>query len=124
VLSALIGLVILAGLLVAAILPRLERQRKTRTAAKSIQDALPAVNVITAPQVPASSELELPGNVEAIQVATISAQTSGFLRRWYVDIGDRVHTGQLLAEIDTPKLIRSCNRPRHPRPGPRQPHPG
>jgi multidrug efflux system membrane fusion protein len=104
VVPALIGLVIVSGLLVAAVLPRIERQKKVTAAAQLIQDALPAVNVVTARQAPASSELELPGNVEAIQVATISAQTSGFLRRWYVDIGDRVKAGQLLAEIDTPEV--------------------
>jgi multidrug efflux pump subunit AcrA (membrane-fusion protein) len=104
VVLALIVLVIIAGLLVAAILPRIERNKKITAAAQAMQDALPVLNVITAQQAPASSELELPGNVEAIQVATISAQTTGYLRRWYVDIGDRVRAGQLLAEIDTPEV--------------------
>lgn len=103
-LPALIGLVMIAGLLIAAILPRIARQNKITAAAQAIQDALRAVNVITAEQAPAASQLELPGNIEAIQLATVSAQTSGYLRRWYVDIGDRVSAGQLLAEIDTPEV--------------------
>lgn len=109
---ALIALVIVAGLLVAAILPRIARQKKITAAAQSIQNALPAVNVITAQPAPASSELELPGNIEAIQVAAVSAQTSGYLKRWYVDIGDRVQAGQLLAEIDTPEVDQELEQAR------------
>jgi multidrug efflux pump subunit AcrA (membrane-fusion protein) len=112
VLVALIGLVLIAGLLVAAILPRIARQKKITAAAQAIQDASPTVNVITAQQAPASSELELPGNIEAIQVAAVSAQTSGYLKRWYVDIGDRVQAGQLLAEIDTPEVDQELEQAR------------
>lgn len=112
VLVTLMMLVIVAGLLVAAILPRIERQKRITAAAQSIQNALPAVNVITAQQAPASAELELPGNIEAIQLATVSAQTSGYLKRWYVDIGDRVKAGQLLAEIDTPEVDQELEQAR------------
>ena len=31
-------------------------------------------------------------------------RASGYVRRWHVDIGDKVKEGQLLAEIDTPEL--------------------
>lgn len=103
-LAALMAVVVLAGLLMGAILPRLERNRKIARAAQFIQDGIPTVNVVTAQAGPASSDLELPGNIEAIQIATISARTSGYLHRWYVDIGDRVREGQLLAEIDTPEV--------------------
>jgi len=112
VLLALIGLVLIAGLLVASVLPRIERHKKITAAAQAIQDASPAVNVITAQQSPASSALELPGNIEAIQVAAVSAQTSGYLKRWYVDIGDRVQAGQLLAEIDTPEVDQELQQAR------------
>ena len=112
VLLALTGLVMIAGLLIAAILPRIDRQKKITAAAQAMQDLVPAVNVITAEQAPASSELELPGNIEAIQLATVSAQTSGYLKRWYVDIGDRVKAGQLLAEIDTPEVDQELEQAR------------
>ncbi len=60
--------------------------------------------MITAQQAPAASELELPGNIEAIQTTPISARINGYVCRWYADIGDRVKAGQLLAEIDTPEV--------------------
>jgi RND family efflux transporter MFP subunit len=49
-------------------------------------------------------ELVLPGDVQAFYNAPIHARTSGYLKRWYVDIGSPVRAGQLLAEIDTPDL--------------------
>jgi RND family efflux transporter MFP subunit len=49
-------------------------------------------------------DLVLPGDVQAFNNALIHARTSGYLKRWYVDIGAPVKAGQLLAEIDTPDL--------------------
>lgn len=39
--------------------------------------------------------------IEAVRAATVSAQISGQVTRFYVDAGDRVKRGQLLARIDT-----------------------
>jgi RND family efflux transporter MFP subunit len=52
----------------------------------------------------ADAELSLPGNVQANTDAPIYARTSGYLKKWYVDIGTPVKAGQLLAEIDAPEL--------------------
>jgi RND family efflux transporter MFP subunit len=46
----------------------------------------------------------LPGNVSAYTDSPIYARTSGYLTRWYYDIGARVKKGDLLAEIATPEL--------------------
>ena len=46
----------------------------------------------------------LPGNVSAYTDAPIYARTSGYLTKWYYDIGARVKKGALLAEISTPEL--------------------
>jgi RND family efflux transporter MFP subunit len=46
----------------------------------------------------------LPGNVTAYTDAPIYARTSGYLKRWYFDIGAHVKKGALLAEISTPEL--------------------
>jgi RND family efflux transporter MFP subunit len=50
------------------------------------------------------TELVLPGNLQADYEASIYARTSGYLSRWLVDIGARVKTGQLLAQIDAPEV--------------------
>jgi multidrug efflux pump subunit AcrA (membrane-fusion protein) len=103
-LLALIGLLFFAGLLTIGILPRIKRQKKITEASQTIKGGAPLVSVITARRSPVTSGLELPGNIEAIQTASVSARTNGYLRCWYVDIGDSVQAGQLLAEIDTPEV--------------------
>jgi RND family efflux transporter MFP subunit len=46
----------------------------------------------------------LPGNVTALTDSPIYARTSGYLTRWYFDIGARVRQGALLAEIAAPEV--------------------
>ena len=36
--------------------------------------------------------------------APIYARTSGYLKRWYADIGKQVKAGELLADIETPEV--------------------
>jgi RND family efflux transporter MFP subunit len=48
--------------------------------------------------------LILPGDVQAWTNAPIYARVSGYLKKWYVDIGTPVKEGQLLAELETPDL--------------------
>ncbi|HUB00059.1 MAG TPA: efflux RND transporter periplasmic adaptor subunit [Terracidiphilus sp.] len=46
----------------------------------------------------------LPGNVTAYTDSPIYARTSGYLTRWYYDIGARVTKGALLATIASPEV--------------------
>ena len=48
--------------------------------------------------------LQLPGQTMPYTDAAILAQTSGYLKKWYFDIGARVKAGDVLAEIDTPEV--------------------
>jgi len=66
------------------------------------ENALPAVSVISLDADKKAGDLTLPGNVQAFNSAPIYARVSGYLKKWYVDIGTTVKTGQLLAEIDVP----------------------
>ena len=49
-------------------------------------------------------DLVLPGDVQAFNTAPIHARVSGYLKRWYADIGTPVKAGQGLADVDTPDL--------------------
>jgi len=62
----------------------------------------PIVKVINLSSESNARVLALPGDVQAFDTAPIYARVSGYLKRWYVDIGARVKAGQLLAEIDVP----------------------
>lgn len=110
--AGIIALLVFGGLMYAAVRPRLARQKKITAAAQAVRDSIPIVNVVQAQQAPASSDLQLPGDVEAIQVAAVSAQTTGYLRNLHADIGDRVRAKQLLAEIDTPQVDQQLQEAR------------
>ena len=49
-------------------------------------------------------QLQLPGQAMPFTDSPIFAQTSGYLKKWYFDIGARVKKGDVLAEIDTPEV--------------------
>ena len=59
-----------------------------------------------------SGGLLLPGEVQAFTAAPIHARVSGYLKRWYVDIGAPVKAGQLLAEVETPDLDQQLSQAR------------
>jgi multidrug efflux pump subunit AcrA (membrane-fusion protein) len=107
-----IALGVIVGLLLLGTLPRIKRHKKVSDASQAVKNSIPIVNVIIAEQAPAVNELDLPGNIEAIQTAPISARVNGYLRRWLVDIGDKVHEGQLLAEIETPEIDQQLQQAR------------
>lgn len=56
------------------------------------------------------TELPLPGAVQAFQQASIYARTTGYVKRWLVDIGDQVKQGDLLAELDTPEVDQQLSQ--------------
>src|SRR5580692_8831373 len=73
-----------------------------------LQSANPAAEEITVsivhPEPVGGVSLEEPGYTMAYTEAPIYAQTSGYLKKWYFDIGAKVHANDILAEIDTPEV--------------------
>ncbi|MGJ5818128.1 efflux RND transporter periplasmic adaptor subunit [Paludibaculum fermentans] len=64
----------------------------------------PLVNSARVGRAPSRTEVLLPGTITPITEAYVFARAAGYLKRRYVDIGDKVRAGQLLAEIDAPDL--------------------
>ncbi len=79
-------------------------QAKTRLHQMAVNSAIPFVNVVYPTRGVGAEQIELPGNTQAFTDTPIYARTSGYVKRWYVDIGAHVEQGQLLAEIETPEL--------------------
>jgi len=79
------------------------QSRATQLKERAADAAVPTVAVI-APTRSAAGKLELPARIEAWSRAPIYARVSGYLKRWNVDIGAPVHSGQRLAEIEAPDL--------------------
>jgi RND family efflux transporter MFP subunit len=68
------------------------------------------VNVIHPEKAATIIPLQLPGQTRAYIEAPIFAQTSGYLKKWYFDIGAKVKAGDVLAEIDTPQVDQQFNQ--------------
>lgn len=99
-----VGLFLLVAILLAG-LGVLHRKNADKVLAETTTE-LAAPSVIVAPPsrgAPVDSFV-LPGNVTAYTDSPIYARTSGYLTRWYFDIGARVKKGALLCEISTPEV--------------------
>ena len=66
--------------------------------------ATPVVSIVHPTPASANGELVLPATLQAMNSAPIYGRTSGYVRKWYVDIGQPVHAGQLLAVLDAPEV--------------------
>jgi multidrug efflux pump subunit AcrA (membrane-fusion protein) len=103
-----IGVLLLGGLLIAGVLvgyiPRRTTTRELDSAAAKRKLTPPLVNAVKVTRAPNSTEASFPGSITPITEAYIFARATGYLKRRYVDIGDRVTAGQLLAEIDAPDM--------------------
>ena len=97
------ALVLFLVLLLVGVVPRVRNQRELASAAQTVQTAAPEVYVIR-PEPAAEADLSLAATTQAIQDSIIYARTSGYLSKRYVDIGDSVTAGQLLAEIASPEI--------------------
>ena len=104
--GAVVGVsLLLIAIVVLAVYGILKRRHNDEVLADTTQQlAAPSVIAIP-PQAGAPVDtFVLPGNVSAYTDAPIYARTSGYLTKWYYDIGARVKKGALLAEISTPEL--------------------
>jgi RND family efflux transporter MFP subunit len=85
------------GAVVLGLTTRLAGSRATEAWTET--QAIPTVQLITLKGA-AGGDFTLPGEIQAYASATLGAQVSGTIQRWYADIGTKVKAGQLLAQID------------------------
>lgn len=85
-------------------LPRRKREQSIDREAKQEESSVPEVNVARVRKSLPTSELLLPGSISALNEAYIFARAAGYLKRRFVDIGDHVREGQIMAEIEEPDL--------------------
>jgi RND family efflux transporter MFP subunit len=72
--------------------------------AQQIQTAVPDVRVAAVRASDSKITVTLPATTTAFEAANIFARTNGYIEKRYVDIGDRVKAGDLLADITAPEL--------------------
>jgi RND family efflux transporter MFP subunit len=99
-----VPIVAIAVLVIAGAVPRLMQKQTLAKQGEANQVQAPSVSYVVARATEPVEEFTLPGSTEAIQAAPIYARVDGYLRQRFVDIGDIVHKGQVIATIDTPEL--------------------
>jgi RND family efflux transporter MFP subunit len=95
---------------VAGLVPRSLHRSALRAETREL--AIRTVSVVLPAPGKTAAGLTLPAEAKALVEAPIYARTSGYLKRYLVDIGAQVKAGDLLAEIDTPELNQELSQAR------------
>jgi multidrug efflux system membrane fusion protein len=107
-----VGLVLLVLLIAGAATLIGRRSQERALANETERSTIPTVAIVHPQAEKPDEELVLPGSLLAFAESPIYARTSGYLVRWYKDIGSRVHEGDLLATIDAPEVDQELNQTR------------
>src|SRR5882672_6888674 len=101
---AVLGVLVLGGVFVLAFLPR--KAARAGLEARAVQAGKAAPRLAVAPPKLVSSErvLKLPASIQPLEEAVLYARANGYVKRWLVDLGDKVKADQLLAEIEIPEI--------------------
>lgn len=86
------------------VMPRIQNQMELKQIHTQLTTSLPQLSAVVAKAGSKNESLVLPGDLQPIQNIPIYARANGYLTKRFVDIGDNVKAGQLLAIIDTPEL--------------------
>jgi membrane fusion protein (multidrug efflux system) len=95
-------LILLIGATIAGTVPRIATQHALARVAAV--DTIPTVNVVSVARAGAASSLTLPGTLQPVHQAAIYARATGYVKKFFVDLGSTVHAGQVLGIIETPDL--------------------
>jgi RND family efflux transporter MFP subunit len=71
----------------------------------SADASLPIAPTIAPERRALTQRLEVAGELIPYQQVELHAKVSGYIKNIYVDIGDRVHTGEDLADLEVPELV-------------------
>jgi RND family efflux transporter MFP subunit len=71
----------------------------------SADASLPVAPIVLPKRGALSNQLEVAGELIPYQQVELHAKVSGYIKHIYVDIGDRVHTGEDLADLEIPELV-------------------
>ena len=100
-LPVVIGVMALAAV---GITPRLQNHMELSRVHQQLETKVPELSAVLVKEAPRNESLSLPGDLQPMQNIPIYARANGYLLKRFVDIGDNVKAGDLLAVIDTPEL--------------------
>jgi RND family efflux transporter MFP subunit len=88
------------------------RSADTLAVLEARNNAVPTVRTMTVEEDNAPRTIELPGNMAAFDTATLFARATGYISVRNVDIGSKVHKGDVLAVIAAPELDQQLDQAR------------
>lgn len=98
-------IVVIVIVAIAALIMMRERSTGEKKDSARASDNEPlAAAVATVQEEPAESSITVPGVFQAYQDVLIHGKVSGYVKDIFVDIGDRVHTGEVMAILEIPEL--------------------
>jgi RND family efflux transporter MFP subunit len=103
VLAGVLVVVALAALLLTGLIPRHRQAKELEADAADAAHAPIQVEAVAPKRAAPVLNVAIPGTLRPWQEVSIFARTSGYLKKYYVDISNPVDQGQLLAEIETPE---------------------
>jgi membrane fusion protein (multidrug efflux system) len=99
--AAIVAAVLIVLATVAGLVPRWLHRKALRAETREL--AIQTVNLVSPVPGKAAAGLILPAEAKALVEAPIYARTTGYVKRYLVDIGAQVKAGDLLAQIDAPE---------------------
>ena len=99
-----IALLLLVGGLGTGVWRHYQAELDVAATAQRSRSLVPDVRVATVRASDSKITVTLPATTTAFEAANIFARTNGYIEKRYVDIGDRVKVGALLANITAPEL--------------------
>src|SRR5215469_14786420 len=75
------------------------------TGANADDATIPYAAVVTVRRDSIANSLSIAGQFVPYQNVELHAKVAGYIKNIYVDIGDRVHTGEVLAVLEIPELV-------------------
>jgi RND family efflux transporter MFP subunit len=102
ILILLVTVAVFAAAFLARFIPDMIHNRQLRAQANEDAAAPPVVNVAMPEPQAVEQDIILPADARPMAQTAMYSRIDGFLGHWYVDIGDHVDKGQLLAVIDAP----------------------
>ncbi len=99
--------IIISLILPTGIIPRIIQSQELNQIHEKVENQIPTVSVTHTVLAPSEQKISLPGSIEAIVETPIYARSNGYIKERFVDIGDRVRAGQLVAKMETPEMEES-----------------
>jgi membrane fusion protein (multidrug efflux system) len=107
-----VAVVVIAGAFVFGWLPRHRAREALEQDSKEAAAGLTRVETVTPKALSSDRAMALPGSTQALEETIVYSRADGYVKKWYVDIGDKVADNQLLAELETPEIDQQLEQAR------------